>query len=259
MSVFEDKPVEAKPEAQQAPEQAQTETQTSESFLGKLVAEKGENWKDPEVLAKGKLESDRYIKELESQLEQMRGDLSKQDYSAQLLEQLRDKAPTPTEGSLAASQKDTGGTNPGNTSPAVSEDDLKSLVEKTLTEREKQATVQQNLQAVEQKMEELYGTEANAKVKERAKELDMPLSRMADLAQESPTAFFNLMGEPTARPQMMTRGSVNTESVGVGKGGERDFAHYQKLRRENRGLYYSPKMQQQMFEDKLRLGDRFGN
>jgi len=36
------------------------------------------------------------------------------------------------------------------------------------------------------------------------------------------------------------------------------MAYYQKLRRENRNMYYSAKTQQQMFEDKARLGDKFG-
>jgi len=39
---------------------------------------------------------------------------------------------------------------------------------------------------------------------------------------------------------------------------ERDWSYYQKLRRENRNMYYSAKTQQQMFEDKARLGDKFG-
>ena len=50
------------------------ETPQQESFLDKLVQAKGENWKNPEVLAKGKLEADGYIKNLEDQLSQMRED-----------------------------------------------------------------------------------------------------------------------------------------------------------------------------------------
>ena len=79
------------------PEQQTAETTTpQESFVAKLVEAKGENWKDPEVLAKGKLEADNYISELESQLAQMREDMSKQDYAKSLLDQLQDKAADPT-------------------------------------------------------------------------------------------------------------------------------------------------------------------
>ena len=55
-------------------------TPTQESFLDKLVQAKGENWRDPETLAKGKLEADGYIKNLEDQLATMREDMKKQDY-----------------------------------------------------------------------------------------------------------------------------------------------------------------------------------
>ena len=64
------------------------ETPVQESFLDKLVQAKGENWKDPEVLAKGKLEADGYIKNLEDQLSQMREDLKKQEYKNEVLDQL---------------------------------------------------------------------------------------------------------------------------------------------------------------------------
>ena len=71
-------------QTEQNAEQMQQETTPSESYLQKLVEAKGENWKDPEVLAKGKLEADGYIKTLEEQLAQMREDLKKQEYQAQV-------------------------------------------------------------------------------------------------------------------------------------------------------------------------------
>ena len=78
-------------------EQVTTETSPpQESFVAKLVEAKGENWNNPEVLAKGKLEADGYIQQLESQLTQMREDLGKQDYAQKLLDQLQNKAADPT-------------------------------------------------------------------------------------------------------------------------------------------------------------------
>ena len=38
----------------------------------------------------------------------------------------------------------------------------------------------------------------------------------------------------------------------------RDFAYYQRLRRENKSQYYTSKIQKQLLEDRLKLGqDRF--
>ena len=239
--------------------QATESTQPQDSFVQKLVEAKGDNWKDPEVLAKGKIEADGYIKELEGQLSNMREDLSKQDYAKDLLEQLQNKAADPTNAKNAMPNNDTGGTSEGNTNPNLSEEDLKSLVERTLTERDKDSVVKQNLNLVNEEMEKSYGTDASAKIHDKAKELGLTIERMQEIAAESPTAFFNLIGEPKKDFKPMVQGSVRTEGVNMQVSTERNWAYYQKLRRENPNQYYTPKVQQSLMEDKVRMGERFGN
>ena len=144
-------------------EQTQEDTQTQESYLQKLVQAKGENWSDPEVLAKGKLEADGYISNLESQLTELREELKKQDYSKTLLDQLQEQAADPTTAKLEEPSNNSS-TNSQNTTASLSEDDLKSLVEKTLSEREKGTAVANNLSLVDQELEKSFGTEAKTKV-----------------------------------------------------------------------------------------------
>lgn len=243
----------------QAEQQTTETTQPQESFVAKLVEAKGENWKDPEVLAKGKLEADNYITELEQQLSQMREDMSKQDYAKALLDQLQNKAADPTTANtVMPNNNNTGGTMEGNTSLSPSEDDLKSLVEQTLTQRERDNTVKQNLALVDQELEKSYGTEARATIEKKSKELGISIERMQEIASESPTAFFSLIGEPKKSFSPMVQGSVRTEGVNMQASTERDWSYYQKLRRENKNLYYTPKIQQQLMDDKIRLGEKFG-
>jgi hypothetical protein len=238
--------------------QATESTQPQDSFVQKLVEAKGENWKDPEVLAKGKLEADGYIQELETQLNSMREDLSKQDYAKSLLDQLQNKAAESTTANIAMPKNNIGDTSDGNTNPNLSEEDLKSLVERTLTERDKDSVIKQNLSLVNEEMEKSYGTDASAKIQDKAKELGLTLERMQEIAAESPTAFFNLIGEPKKNFKPMVQGSVRTEGVNMQASSERDWSYYQNLRRENRSLYYTPKVQRQLMEDKSRLGGKFG-
>ena len=238
--------------------QATESTQPQDSFVQKLVEAKGDNWKDPEVLAKGKIEADGYIQKLEEQLTNMREDLSKQDYAKDLLEQLQTKAADPINAKNAMPNNDTGGTSEGNTNPNLSEEDLKSLVERTLTERDKDYVVKQNLNLVNEEMEKSYGTDASAKIQNKAKELGLTIERMQEIAAESPNAFFNLIGEPKKDFKPMVEGSVRTEGVNMQASNERDWSYYQNLRRDNRSLYYSPKIQRQLIEDKGRLGSKFG-
>ncbi len=252
-------------QAQQPPVQSQEgqapqmTAEQQESYLAKLVATKGENWKDPEVLAKGKLEADGYIKNLEEQLSQMREDLQKQDYAKTLLEELQTKAMSPTNVKpAAANNNNNGGTNTdGNTPPQVSEDILKSLVEQTLTARERDNTVKQNLALVDQELEKTYGTEAPAVVQKKAQELGLTVQRLQELASESPNAFFNLIGEPKKSFQPIVSGTVRTEGVNMQASTERNFDYYQKLRRESKSLYYTPKVQRQMMDDAARLGNKW--
>ena len=242
----------------QATEQTQTETPPQESFLQKLVEAKGENWKDPEVLAKGKLEADGYIKTLEEQLATMREDMKKQDYQAQLLEQLQNKAAETTT-AQTATPNNNGSTETQNTTASLSENDLESLVEKTLVKREQDSVIKQNLSQVDQELEKSFGTEAAATVQEKAKELGMSMERLRDIAAESPSAFFTLIGQPQKTFSPMVQGSVRTEGVNMQASNVRNWSYYQNLRRENPNQYYSPKVQQQMIQDRMQMGDKFGN
>ena len=261
MSIFDEaKSTDSQPQDQQTTETTQQETQPQASYLQKLVETRGENWKDPEVLAKGKMEADAYIKNLEDQLSQMRDDLGKQDYAAKLLQQLEGRASASTTDKPLESNTNTSGTvTEGHTNLAVSENDLKSLVEKTLTERELQATANQNISAVDSKLQDMYGTEASNILLNKSKELGISLERMQNLASESPSAFFTLLGEKQESFKPMTQGSVRTDGVSMQSSSQRDWSYYQKFRRENRNEYYSPKVQQQLMEDKMRMGDKFGN
>lgn len=245
-------------QTEQNAEQTQQEATPQESYLQKLVEAKGENWKDPEVLAKGKLEADGYIKTLEEQLAQMREDLKKQEYQAQVLEQLQNKAADSTAAKTGV-PNDNGSAEAQNTTASLSEEDLKSLVEQTLTQREQQASVKQNLAQVDKALDDIFGTEALAVVQKKAQELGMSIERMQDIAAESPNAFFALIGEKPKQPMNpMIQGSVRTEGVNMQASTDRNWDYYQKLRRENRNLYYTPKVQRQLMEDKARLGDKFG-
>lgn len=254
MSIFDTQ--ETKPE--ETTNETQTEVQTTESFVAKLVQARGEKWGDPEVIAKGKLEADEHIKALEELNKKLQEDLSKQDFAADLLKQLQTKDATTTSGTPVGSNSDSG-TDQNDTSSKVSEDQIKSLVEQTITERDKQATVTQNINTVQDKLKELYGTEGNKVVQEKAKQLGISLSRMEELASESPNAFFSLLGEAPKRTQDFTKSTIRSDGVVSNTSGERTWQWYQELRKSNKDLYYSSKTQKQMLEDKKRLGDRFGN
>ncbi len=231
------------------------QTTNQEDWLAKVVEAKGEAFKDPQVLAKSKLESDNYIKQLETQLTELRGELGKEEAAKKLLAELESRRQAPNANSLP----NTGETNPSGTKPELSEDILERLVEETLTKREQANTAAQNTKLVQTQLEQKYGTEAKAKVEAKAQELGLSMARLSALAAESPSAFMTLIGEPKPDVKPIVTGTINTSSAQFSNPAERTWAYYQELRRKDKALYYSPKIQQQMMQDKNRLGDRFGN
>ena len=231
------------------------QTQTQEDWLAKIVEVKGEAFKDPQVLAKSKLESDNYIKQLESQLTDLRTELSKEDAAKKLLAELQSRRQDPNANSVPKQ----GETNPSDTKPVLSEDVIQRLVEETLSKREQTNSAQQNAKMVQDQLTQKYGTEAKAHVEKKAQELGMSFDRLSALAAESPSAFMTLIGEPKTEFKAPVQGTINTAAGNYSNPSERNWDYYQNLRRTNKTLYFNPKTQQQMMQDKMRLGDRFGN
>ena len=237
-------------------EQTATEeqtTQTTESFVTQLVGE-GKKFKTIEELAKGKVEADNHIGNITKTLDELRAELAKQDYAKSLLEQMNKGSETKAE------QPPSNIPSPSNTENTTqSASDIEALVEKALTEKERNRTVAQNIAVVGEEMEKQFGDKAAQILKSKSQELGMSMDRLKEIAAESPTAFFQLVGVSASRkPQVSTAPQSSVRSEGFNSNSQdRDFSYYQTLRKENRSLYYSPKVQNMMIQDRSRLGERF--
>jgi len=234
------------------------QTQTKESFVDHLVGD-GKKFRDIEALAKGKLEADRHIGEITKTLDELRAELAKQDYAKNLLEQMSKGSETGTEQPPPVT---TSSSNTENTTQSAS--DFEALVEKVITAKEKSKTASQNISVVGEEMQKQYGDKTADVLKAKSLELNMSLDRLKEIAAESPTAFFQLIGVKKMGEKTSTSTGVTTQSTIRSENfnsysQDRTFEYYQKLRKENRSLYYSPKIQNTMLQDRERLGDRFYN
>lgn len=234
------------------------QTQTKESFVDHLVGD-GKKFKDIEALAKGKLEADRHIGEITKTLDELRAELAKQDYAKNLLEQMSKGSET---GAEQPPPVTTSSSNTENTTQSAS--DFEALVEKVITAKEKSKTASQNISVVGEEMQKQYGDKTADILKAKSLELNMSLDRLKEIAAESPTAFFQLIGVKKMGEKTSTSTGVTTQSTIRSENfnsysQDRTFEYYQKLRKENRSLYYSPKIQNTMLQDRERLGDRFYN
>lgn len=224
------------------------------SFLEKLVETKGEQWKDPETIAKGKLEADAHIAQLEAQLAGMREDMAKQEYAKELLAKLEG-----TEGqtSQASSSTQTSATSENTTSETV---DLDKLLEEKLAAREAASKAEGNSKRVEEGLVKAFGTEARTVVQNKAKELNMSLSQLEGLAKESPDAFLRLVGADTAKKTPSITPTSNFNITPNENTTSRSWSDLQELRKTKPSEYWSPAVQNEIMrlqEEAKRSGGSF--
>jgi len=230
-------------------------TQENQSVIENLVGE-GKKFKDVESLARGKVEADKFIDNLKRELQELRSELSKQEYSKELLTQLQNKAT----GSGTVGNEAGKAVSENTNSKTLSTDDVKALVAAHLKEEEVKRTSTENIRKADQELRKLYGEKTPEVLKLRAQELGLSVERMREMAAESPSALLRLVGADNVKPvdtsvpktQVNSTNYINTGST------ERDWEWWQKLRKESKNKYHSPEMAKLRYKDMDRLGPRFG-
>lgn len=232
-----------------------TTTESEKDYIADIVAEKGAQWSDPQVVAKGYATSQEYIAKLELDLRASQEAASKQDYMKELLEKMNGANSTPSVREPAPTN--TGSEPKGDDQPSIGAEQIKELVKEALTQDELNRTATQNVAEADKKLTEMFGTEAQSVVDKRGAELGMSKERMKQIAQESPTAFLALMGTPPAKEtNTTTTSTVNTSNFNANPS-ERNFRFYMDLKKSNPKQFRSAAIQDQMLEDRNKLGDKF--
>ena len=236
-------------------EPAEGTPQTLPEFMAKVVEAKGEKWKDPNEVAKGYLSAQEHIARIEEENAALRKDADKAEFMEEVLAKIGTQT-QPSSGETNQSQST--GTETSGRPSEVSVEQIKSLVTAAITEEEQKRTTTQNLQLVDTKLTEMFGTEAQARVEAKREQLGMSKERLAEIAQESPTAFFALIGEaPSKDTNSVATSTVNTSADSFNRDqGKRTWKYYQDMRKspETAKLYRSAKVQNQMLEDSQQPG-----
>jgi len=231
----------------------QTDDQSgTDDYVKQLVELKGETFQDPQAMAKALIAANKHIDRVEAENADMKTNSQKADWAQEVISLMKEgqqapatpAVPTNTEGTPVAT-------------PAPSTEDVQSLIEQTITAREKDASASQNLQLVDAKMTELFGTEAAATLKERSAAVGMSVSRLQDLAKESPTAFFALIGEGAQKnTNVVPQSQVNSAGFNSNSG-RKNWAYYQKLRKDDAKTYRTPAVQNEIVKERLAQGEKF--
>lgn len=213
--------------------------------LEALVGE-DKKYKTVDDLAKAAVEKDRYIAQLQSEMAEARKEIGSKATLDEIMTKIREMTPSAPPSPSA---------QPG---PESEKQDVTELVSKMLEEREQTQKVESNKSLVERTLLEKWGNDANLNLNKKASELGVTLDYLKRLSLESPKVFFNLVGldkvQTTTPAAPAPRGSVTLPPSGSG---ERTKSFYDNIKKANPAEYFSPKIQNQMYKDAMRLGESF--
>lgn len=232
----------------------------NKNYLEELVGE-NKKFKTPEEMARGKVESDNYIKTLEMKLDQLREDYTKVSEESKTAASLKE---------ILDQMKSEQQLNQGNPpiAPEVKQPTLDIAEQRTLIRNEvlgleAQRRADENFKIVTSKLQEKFGVNYQAALKKQVDELGLDIEDVNALAVKSPRAFFKTVGldEPEQRennlfqapPQSQQRSDNFSPNASI-----RDWAYYEKMRKDNPTLYHNPKTQVQMHKDASAIDDKYG-
>lgn len=203
----------------------------------------GLKYSDNQAFARSRVEADAHIARLEDEQKRLREDLATRIQYEDFLTQLKLTPPS----------------TPGNTTPVTPATDvsgtmtpeaLERLVEQKLQQREQVRSAEQNLNLVDAKLRESYGPNYAQLLKNKAQELEMSEQFIKNLAATNPKALFRLLGvgEKPSKDNFF-QAPLKSEFNPAGNiGGKRGKSHYDEIYKTNPVLYWTPKIQNEMFE-----------
>lgn len=206
----------------------------------------GKKFRTNEDLARGKLESDRFIEQLKSEMAELKADLNTRVRLEEVIDRLTDRNnedPTPD-----ALHQESGS---GSGQPAITSDAIERLIETKITNRDKERTARENREAAVAELKKVFGADYSKRLEERCEALNLDKDTLNSLAARSPTAFLELVLPKSAEraPYVPPRSSVASERPYTPPVQQGTKAWYDNLRKSDPATYWTPKVQWKMHED----------
>jgi len=211
----------------------------SPSTVDELVGQ-GKKFKDLDALAKSKLEADKFIERLLQEKEEIKRELDSRIKAAEALEAARNQSRQ---------------SEPERTAPEFDPASISEIVRQELSEAERAKTFKENVLSAQDALIKFTGSrEAATKyVEDKAQELGVQKEWLLDMAGRSPKALLNTLGvqsetKPGVPSPVVPKSSINTEADKSITKQPTTKAHFDEIRRTNPSMYWSPKVQQEIFK-----------
>lgn len=228
----------------------------TKDFLAELVGE-GKKFKDAQALARGKYLADQTVEEMKARLDELRADyqtLQETREAGATLKDLIDQIKTqkPSEGTNTQA-------NDENVKP-IKPEDIQAMIKSGYENLKASEQADQNLNTVLQRLREEHGENYQTVLQAQRENLHLTNDEVNALARRSPEAFFRVMGMTGQKQdntfQTPPRSAMRSDSFSPTTN-KRTWTYYQNLKKQDRNLYYSPKIFNQMLKDAEDLGPAF--
>lgn len=218
----------------------------TKDYLSELVGE-DKKFKTPQDLARGKAESDAFIKKIADENAELRKELGTRLKMDEFLTKL--------ETTIKAPSNENNQTREPVAVAPVQPPNLEAVIEQKLNEAEALRRANGNVSIVVTKLKELYGENYASKVKTIASNLGLGEDFLNSVAAKSPQAFFQLIGTPAKEKEISTPTSSAT-SFRPNTGDVRNSSYYKSVRNKmgNAAFFADMTLQKQVFEDMKNLG-----
>lgn len=216
------------------------------NYLEELVGE-GKKFESPEELARGKAEADAFIARLENEQQQLRDELNKR----LKLEEFRDLLNSQPSNS---NQRKPDDEEPQTGKSAMSPEEIERLLEERLNRRDAQQTAMQNVNAVKEKLQGTYGPNYAQHLKRQAAEIGMTEQEVERLAASNPKVLFKLFGVDEKKTENDLFSPPRNQTTSLPKSNIKGDSYYEKMRKDEPDLYWSPKIQNEIFAQMKELG-----
>lgn len=208
-------------------------------YLEQLVGD-GKKFGDVKALAKGKAESDQYIKVLLSRLDEANKELTTRTNLESFLDQMKAQR-QPQEIVQPVVLPDA--------TKELDDSEIEKRLEGLLAKREAQRTQESNAERVKRVLSEKLGDRQGQFISQKSAELQMSREDLSAFAQRSPSAFFRLVGideaeghQPAGIPSAKSSFNITpTSSV-------KNKAYFDKMKKDNPTQYRSPKTTGEMMK-----------
>lgn len=209
---------------------------------------------DVEALAKGKWYADKHNTDIERELEELREDYKTNLTLEKVMAEIKAvRTQSPSNDDTPHQERQDGG---GDSAKYVTPEQVKQLLEQEKTKLNQERNVQNVVDTLKSK----YGADYTDKLEEVARKFDYSREELGALAADKPTRLLKLVEElAPAKPQEQLFGAPQSSrrTVAPGNTGAKNYAYYQKMRKEDSAKYHSLATVREMHEMAERLGDDF--